>query len=264
LDLGAVDYIRKPINIQSLRKRIEIHTNLRKARLNLEQYNAILESIVQERTKELSETRDISIHALVSLLEVRHIESSNHAKRTQWDMKALCEHLSNNENYSEILSEAYIKELIDTAPLHDIGKVGIPDSILLKPGPLTDEEFEIMKLHTTYGVDALKNENGETPALPFIRTAIKIVGCHHEKFDGTGYPNQLKGGKIPLAGRLMAIIDVYDAIISKRVYKQPYDHETALEIIAAEKGKAFDPNIVDAFLEIEKIIKLISSSFKPR
>ncbi len=263
LDMGALDYIRKPINIQSLRKRIEIHANLRNARQQLREYNAMLEKTVQERTKELSITRDVSIHALVTLLEKRHIESSNHAKRTQWIMKALCEHLSTKDAYQSILTESYIKELFDTAPLHDIGKVGIPDCILLKPGPLDHEEFEIMKKHAAFGVEALQLGNDDNLTVPFIKTAIEIAGAHHEKYDGSGYPNQLKGKNIPFPGRLMAVIDVYDAIISQRVYKPPYEHDVALQFLREEKGKSFDPNIVDAFLEIEKIIKVISSTFKP-
>lgn len=262
LDMGALDYIRKPINIQSLRKRIQIHTHLRNARQQLRQYNAILEKTVRERTMELSKTRDVSIHALVTLLEKRDIESSNHAKRTQWIMKSLCEHLSTKEKYQNIFTESYIKELFDTAPLHDIGKVGIPDSILLKPGPLELEEFEIMKKHTSFAVEALQLGSDDDLSVPFIKTAIEITGTHHEKYDGTGYPHQLKGEEIPLSGRLMAVIDVYDAIISRRVYKPPYEHEAALEFLREERGKSFDPDIVDAFLEIEKIIRVISSTFK--
>lgn len=263
LDLGALDYIRKPINMQSLRKRIEIHTNLRNARLRLEEYNATLEIAVQERTNALRITRDVSIHALVSLLEVRDIESSNHTRRTQSIMKELCEHLSTKEHYRNILTATYIKELYDTAPLHDIGKVGIPDNILLKPGPLNHEEFEIMKRHTTYGVEALKYEKSSFPVVSFLETAIEIAGCHHEKYDGSGYPHQLKGENIPLPGRLMAIIDVYDAIISKRIYKPPYDHDKALQFLTENKGILFDPDIVDAFLEIKENIKVISDTFKP-
>lgn len=261
LELGAVDYIRKPINMKSLRKRIEIHTNLRNARLELEKYNARLEATVHERTKELLKTREVSIHALVTLLEVRDIESSNHSKRTQLMMKALCEHLSTKEPYREILTETYIKEICDTAPLHDIGKVGIPDSILLKPGPLSDEEFAVMKRHTTYGVEALKYYNGEAASYSFLETAIQITGTHHERYDGTGYPLQLKGEEIPLPGRLMAIIDVYDAIINQRVYKPAFDHETAMKVLIEESGKYFDANIVEAFREIEKTIQEISNEF---
>lgn len=261
LELGAIDYIRKPLNLQSLRKRIEIHAKLKNNSKSLEQINAILEETVQKRTKELVLTRDITIHALIGLLEVRDIESCNHTKRTQWMIKALCEQLSNKEPYGNILSDRYIKELFDTAPLHDIGKVGIPDSILLKPGKLTFEEYELMKHHTAYGINALKYEVTEDSLPSFVKTAIECIGGHHEKYDGSGYPKGLKGEEIPLPGRLMAIVDVYDALISKRVYKPAFKHEEALLFIKAERGKHFDPNLVDAFLAIEEQIKEIAVKY---
>jgi len=261
LELGAMDYIRKPLNLRSLRKRIELHVNLKTAHKNLEQNNFILEKAVQERTRESILTRDVTIHAMVGLLEIRNIESSNHAKRTQWIIRELSLHLRTKEQFRDILTDAYISELFSTAPLHDIGKVGISDSILLKPGKLTNEEFEIMKKHTTYGVDALKCSENKDNSLSFIRTASEIIGTHHERFDGTGYPNGLCGKDIPLSGRLMAIVDVYDALVSVRVYKAALTHQEALDIIVAEKGKHFDPQIVDAFLEIESNIKEISDRF---
>jgi len=261
LGLGAVDYIRKPLNLESLRKRIEIHVKLKNNSKSLEQNNAILEETVQKRTKELVLTRDITIHALIGLLEVRDIESCNHTKRTQWMIKALCEHLSNKEAYCNVLSDTYIQELFETAPLHDIGKVGIPDSILLKPGKLTYEEFEIMKQHTTYGINALQYEVVEDNVPSFVKTAIECIAGHHEKYDGSGYPKGLKGEEIPLPGRLMAIVDVYDALISKRVYKSAFTHEEALLLIKEGKGKHFDPSLVDAFLAIEEQIKNITAMY---
>ncbi len=261
LELGAVDYIRKPLNLESLRKRIEIHVRLRNATKELEQSNATLEQTVARRTQELVLTRDITINALIGLLEVRDIESSNHTKRTQWIMKALCEYLQTKEAYCELLTDGYIKELFETAPLHDIGKVGICDSILLKPGRLTDEEFAIMKRHVIYGVNALKYEveGGKSPS--FIKTAIECISGHHEKYDGSGYPKGLKGNAIPLPGRLMAIVDVYDAMISERVYKPACSHEEALVYIKEQKGKHFDPDIVDAFLAREEKIKEITKKY---
>ena len=198
LDLGAVDYIRKPLNMASTRKRVEVHLNLRRAQIQIEDQNRMLELTVYNRTKELIITRDITIRALVGLLEVRNIESSNHAKRTQYMMKALCEHLQSKLPFKEVLTEEYVKELCQTAPLHDIGKVGIPDRILLKPGKLDINEFENMKNHTTYGVLALSRDlpDGVTPS--FIKTAIEVVGCHHERYDGAGYPTGLAGKAIPL------------------------------------------------------------------
>ena len=260
LDLGAVDYIRKPLNIRSLRKRVELHIKLKNARDELELQNSILEKTVRERTRESVLTRDVTIHALVGLLEIRNIESSNHTKRTQLMMRALCGHLRTQEPFSAILTEAYSTELFDTTPLHDIGKVGIPDHILLKPGKLTPEEFEIMKKHTTYGVEALRCMGQESDSLPFIRTAAEIAGTHHEKFDGSGYPLGLVGKEIPLSGRLMAIIDVYDALVNQRVYKPAFPHEEALRIIAENRGTHFDPDITDAFFQIESNIKNIVES----
>lgn len=261
LDLGAVDYIRKPLNIRSLRKRVELQINLKNARDALEQQNIILEKKVQERTRESVLTRDVTIHALVSLLEVRNIESSNHTKRTQLMMQALCAHLRTKPQFMYILTEGYSAELFDTTPLHDIGKVGIPDHILLKPGKLTAEEFEIMIKHTTFGVEALRCMGPESDKLSFIRTAAEIAGAHHEKYDGTGYPDGLAGKEIPLAGRLMAIIDVYDALVSKRVYKPAFNHEAAFAMMMAERNTHFDPELLDAFFEIGSEVQQIVESF---
>ena len=261
LELGAVDYIRKPLNLPSLLKRIAVHSSLVNARKSLEQHNTALENAVQERTRELYQTRDMTIQALVSLLEVRNVESSNHTRRTQWMMKALCEHLRTKEPYRNILTDAYIQELFSTAPLHDIGKVGIPDNILLKPGRLTPEEFEIMKKHVIYGVEALCSGECNGSGLSFMRTATQIAAAHHEKFDGSGYPKGLAGKDIPLPGRLMAIIDVYDALVSQRVYKAAYTHEESLSMIAKDRGTHFDPEITDAFFEIEADIRKIADTF---
>lgn len=264
LDLGAVDYIRKPLNVDSLLKRVEVHLSLMKAKKNIENQNLILEEIVNKRTRELVVSRDTTIHALVGLLEVRDIESSNHTKRTQLMMKSLCEHLKSKNLFLEELTDDYIMELFKTAPLHDIGKVGIPDSILLKKGRLDSNEYEIMKKHVKYGVEALNYGLQEEFVGPFIKTGLEIVANHHEKFDGTGYPKGLKGEDIPLAGRLMAIIDVYDALTSKRVYKDAYSHEVSLELIKNESGKHFDPVIVTSFLEIEKEIFDIVVMYMPK
>ncbi len=261
LDLGAVDYIRKPLNMASTRKRVEVHLNLRRAQIQIEDQNRMLELTVYNRTKELIATRDITIRALVGLLEVRNIESSNHAKRTQHMMKVLCEHLQPMLAFKEVLTDEYIGELVRTAPLHDIGKVGIPDRILLKPGKLNSDEFEDMKNHTTYGVMALSHDLPDGVMPSFIKTAIEVVGSHHERYDRTGYPTGTGGKAIPLGGRLMAIIDVYDALTHKRVYKDAFEHEHSLELIRNEAGKQFDPDIVAGFLEIEKEIALISRQY---
>lgn len=251
LELGAVDFIRKPINIQALKIRIDIHRKLLQAQRLVEENNQILDARVAKATQELVTVRDITIHALVGLIEARNLESFNHIMRTQQMMALLCKHLAKKPKFSEILTPEYINELASTTPLHDIGKVAIPDSILLKPGKLTSEEYEYMKRHVEYGVLALKKElpaNIEIPS--YIETALEIVGYHHEKFDGTGYPNGLKGYDIPLPGRLMAVIDVFDALINERVYKRAFSIEESVQIIKDSIGTHFDPDIGNAFLEI--------------
>jgi len=262
LELGAVDYIRKPLNLQSLLIRINIHIKLKNIQKMIEQDNKRLDAMVLKKTKEVAATRDITIHALIGLLEVRNIESSKHTIRTQLIMELLCEQLRTKEKYKNILTDAYFQELVATTPLHDIGKVGIPDNILLKPGRLTEEEFTLMKNHVNYGVNALQNEiycDEDVPS--FIKTAMEIVGAHHEKYNGTGYPRGLKGEDIPLPGRLMAIIDVYDALTSKRVYKPAYDFDYSIDLIKSESGKHFDPDIVEGFLEIKENVFDISRKF---
>lgn len=261
LSLGAVDFIRKPLNIESLRKRIDIHARLKKATKQLEETNQHLEETVQERTREIALTRSITIHALVGLLEVRDIESGNHTVRTQYIIKTLCDYLAKQDKFKELLTESYIREIFETAPLHDIGKVGIPDSILLKPGKLSVEEYEKMKQHTTFGVKAIMAESMD--AMPsFIKTAIEIIGGHHEQYDGSGYPLGLKGDTIPLTARLMAIADVYDALINKRVYKPAFTHEEAKALIVERRGSHFDPQIVDAFLACEEEILAITAKYE--
>jgi putative two-component system response regulator len=176
-------------------------------------------------------------------------------------MKALCEELRKLPEYEPILTPSYITELFETAPLHDIGKVGIPDNILLKPSKLTHEEFEVMKMHTTYGINALQYEAKDHEMPTFIQTAINCISGHHERYDGTGYPLGLSGEAIPLAGRLMSVIDVYDALISKRVYKQAYEHDYAIALLKEGRGSHFDPTIVDAFLRIQNKITQITATY---
>jgi putative two-component system response regulator len=252
LKMGAIDYIRKPVNIQALKMRMDIHLRLRDKQKEIEKDNQRLDSMLLEKNKQIKATRDITIYALLGLLEVRNIESHNHTVRTKEMMKVLCEHLSPKKEFCDLLTPEYIYELSATTPLHDIGKVGIPDSILLKPGKLTSEEFDEMKKHVQYGVDALKNELHIHEVVPsFIKTALEIIGSHHEKYDGSGYPNGLIGQDIPFPGRLMAIIDVYDALMSKRIYKPAYEHSVTIQYMQEQRSKHFDPILLDAFLEIQ-------------
>lgn len=220
----------------------------------------LLEKLVRERTAELIiksnevvAIQDVMMLAMCSLSETRDNETGNHIKRTQNYVRALARHLQQHPNFHDFLTDENIEVLYKVAPLHDIGKVGIPDAILLKPGKLTPEEFEIMKTHTTLGGNAIaySEENFQLHNNNFLLLARQIATGHHEKWDGNGYPKGLKSQEIPISARLMAVADVYDALISRRVYKEGFPHERVAELITEGRGKHFDPDIVDAFLAIQ-------------
>lgn len=208
---------------------------------------------MRQRTEEVATTQQVTIHAMATLAETRDNETGNHIRRTQFYVKALAEQLRRQGDYPE-LSDENIDLLYRSAPLHDIGKVGIPDRILLKPGRLDADEFAIMKTHAEIGgaaIEAAEKSLGDTDT-SFLRYAREIAVCHHEKWDGSGYPRGLKGEAIPLSGRLMALADVYDALISKRVYKPAFSHEKARDLILEGRGHHFDPAVVEAFIAIEQ------------
>jgi putative two-component system response regulator len=253
-DLGAVDYITKPISPRIVKARVRTHLALKQASQLLQDQNRMLEQKVVERTRDLALTQDVMILGLASLAETRDNETGNHIRRTQFYVKVLAEHLGRSKPYALQLDPSVIDLLFKSAPLHDIGKVGIPDGILLKPGKLTDSEFTVMKRHTILGRDtiayaeaALIGSQAANETTSFLRLAREIAYGHHEKWDGTGYPEGLSGQAIPLSSRLMAIADVYDALISRRVYKPPFPHERAVAIVLEGRGKHFDPEMVDAF-----------------
>lgn len=259
LELGAVDYITKPISPPILMARVKTHMNLKLARDLLQNRNAFMEAEIARRLAEIALIQDVSILALASLAETRDNETGAHIRRTQQYVKELAEDLCRHEQFADFLTPDNIQMLTKSAPLHDIGKVGIPDHILLKPGRLTEEEFDIMKLHTVKGRDALvRAEILMNKPDTFLHIAKELVNYHHEKWDGTGYPEGLAGESIPIAARLMALADVYDALISKRVYKEAFPHEQAVAFIAEGKGKHFDPAVVEAFLRLEKRFKAIA------
>lgn len=207
--------------------------------------------LLKLRNKEVEKTQDITILSLASLAETRDNETGMHIRRTQHYVKVLAEKLRSHPDFTAELTDEVIDLLYKSAPLHDIGKVGIPDAILLKPGKLTDDEFKIMKTHARLGAEALQVAIGEDAPTSFLRFAQEIAGGHHEKWNGAGYPDGLVGDAIPLSARLMAVADVYDALISKRVYKPSFSHEKAMGIIIEGKGTHFDPRVVDAFEAIE-------------
>jgi len=241
LSLGAVDYITKPFCMPIVCERIKLQ-------LELKAHRDHLEKLVRQRTHELFETQRQIIFSLGLASEYRDTETGMHIKR----MSAYCQLLYKHIGQSEIECE----RILFASPMHDVGKIGIPDSILLKPGKLTKNQFEIMKHHTTIGKRILSGQdaNGKTVSpmvdIPLIQMAVSIAYTHHEKWDGTGYPNQLSFTDIPLAGRVAALADVFDALTSERPYKKAWSPENALNEIIQCKGKHFDPDLVDAFVHI--------------
>src|SRR5262245_40956684 len=262
-DTGCVDYITKPISPPIVLARVKTHLLLKSARDFLKDQNAFLEEEVVRRTREVRMIQDVTIAAMGSLAETRDNETGNHIRRTQHYIRVLAEKLKANPKFAPQLDDVTIETLFKSAPLHDIGKVGIPDRILLKPGKLTPEEFEIMKTHTTLGRDAIlaAERNLDTPS-SFLQCAREIAYSHQETWDGSGYPEGLVGPLIPLSARLMAVADVYDALISKRVYKPAMSHEKAVQIISEGRGKHFDPDVVETFLQITGEFAKIAAVFQ--
>ncbi len=213
--------------------------------------NQMLSKLAQSYD-EVTQTRDVAIVGLSTLAESRDNETGGHILRTQEYVRALACQLKTHPKFKDYLTVSTIEQLYKSAPLHDIGKVGIPDAILLKPGKLTDEEFVIMKTHATIGADSIAVAEKEMGSNSFLSIAREIALTHHEKWDGSGYPNHLKGDDIPLSGRLMALADVYDALISKRVYKPAFSHEKAKSIIIEGTGTHFDPVVIEAFIACEE------------
>ncbi|HEY5799640.1 MAG TPA: two-component system response regulator [Burkholderiaceae bacterium] len=262
LKLGAVDYISKPISPAIMFARVATQLTLQQARQALEDQNRLLEVKVQERTQQLVHMQDATILAMASLAETRDNETGNHIRRTQNYVAALARHLQAHPRFSEFLTDEHVELLYKLAPLHDIGKVGVPDRILLKPGKLDSDEFELMKLHTVYGRDAILSvEKYLGGSNDFLRFAREIAYSHQEKWDGSGYPENLVGDAIPISARLMAVADVYDALISKRVYKPAFSHEEALAIMKKGRATHFDPDVLDAFFEISERFRDIAREF---
>jgi putative two-component system response regulator len=260
---GAVDYITKPVSPLIVQARVRTHIALHRATRELAGRNQSLEEIVAQRTEELARTQDLTVQALASLVEKRDNETSGHVVRTQRYVQSLGDELIGDPRYGPMLTKCSVALMAKAAPLHDIGKVGVPDAILHKPGRLTVDEYEVMKRHTTIGRDALAIVAGETGrGNEFLRYAIEITGSHHEKWDGSGYPDGLSGEAIPLPARLMALADVYDALTCKRIYKSAMSHEDAKQVIVEARGTHFDPAVVDAFLRREREFEAIARELR--
>lgn len=264
LELGAVDYITKPISPPIVLARVKTHLALKRMQDFLRDQNAFLESEVKKRTEEIVAIQDVTIHAMASMAETRDNETGNHIRRTQHYVKLLAEKLRNHPKFEKSLNHDNTIEIIfKSAPLHDIGKVGIPDAILLKPGRLTPEEFEVMKTHTTLGREAIIHaEKNLGIEVPFLKYAKEIAYSHQEKWDGSGYPEGLSGDDIPISARLMAIADVYDALVNRRVYKDSMSHEDAVKLMLEGKGKHFDPDMLDAFILCQDQFKAIAQKYR--
>jgi putative two-component system response regulator len=262
LALGAVDYITKPLRPAIVLARVHTHLELKHARDILRDQNTFLEAEVDRRMSENLVIQEVSIHALARLAETRDPETGNHLHRTQEYVRTLAVALKHHPRFADFLDDRTINALARSAPLHDIGKVGIPDHILLKPGKLTPEEWDIMKTHAKLGSDAIEQAERDTAEpVEFLSLAKEIAHYHHERWDGTGYPEGLAGDSIPIAARLMALADVFDALICRRVYKPPMPYELAHEIIVSESGTHFDPDIVDAFIEHFDRFKAIAEAY---
>jgi putative two-component system response regulator len=251
-ELGGVDYITKPFQFEEIFARVETHLRLRKLQAEMRRYNLHLEKLVQKQVREISDAQLATINALSRIAESRDEDTGTHIERTQGFCKMLAQRLSEKAVFRDQIDAAFIDDIYHAAPLHDIGKVGIPDHVLLKPGRLNEEEFELMKTHVIIGSDTLVAVHRQYPRNSMLRMGIAIARHHHEKWDGSGYPDRLSGNAIPLAARIMALADVYDALRAKRPYKEPMNHARATKIIVEGAGQHFDTRIVDAYLAVQE------------
>ncbi|MBE3088449.1 MAG: response regulator, partial [Chloroflexi bacterium] len=249
---GGVDYITKPFQFAEVQARVDVHLKLRRLQLELERHNSHLQELVAEQVKEISDLQMATIFALAKLSESRDDETGRHLERVQSFCRLLAQQLRENSGPQGEIDEAFIEDIFRASPLHDIGKVGIPDAILLKPGKLTTEEFEVMKGHALIGAQTLEAVQERSPHNAFIKMGIEISRSHHERWDGRGYPDGLAGEEIPLAARVMALADVYDALRSKRIYKSALPHPQCQRILLEESDGHFDPAVAAAFETLEE------------
>jgi putative two-component system response regulator len=260
---GGADVITKPLTPEGLHARVDTQLKLRFMASMLGDQHRHFEHLIRERIRAASDMQDATILAMATLAEARDPDIANHIRRTQHFVAALARELRFHLGFTAELTEENIGLLFRAAPLHDIGKVAVPDAILLKPGKLTDDEFEVMKKHTVYGRDAIAGvEHTLGASTQFLTYAREITYSHQEHWDGSGYPQGLAGTDIPVSARLMAVADVYDALTSPRLYRPAFTHETAVELIRQGSGEHFDPNIVDAMLAIEDKFRAIAMQFR--
>jgi putative two-component system response regulator len=255
LSLGAIDYITKPFTPTLLLKRIEVHLLVESQKKELVNYNRNLQAMVDNKTKMVVELKNAILKTMAELVECRDDITGGHIERTQSYLGLLIDALQRYGVYMDEIEPWDIGLVLQSAQLHDVGKISIKDKILQKPGKLTPEEFEEIKTHTTFGEKIIDKIRSRTSEQAFLDHAKILVSAHHEKWDGSGYPRGLKGQDIPLLGRLMAIVDVYDALVSERPYKKAFSHEEAVAIILKGRGTHFDPELVDLFMKISDDFK---------
>jgi putative two-component system response regulator len=256
LKAGAADYVSKPFNPDVVKTRLENH-------ISLARYQTDLESLVEEKTAEITKTYEKTLEVLATIIEYRSLESGTHIRRVSSLMELMIKRMILLPQYKSVLTKLNYESIIKASALHDIGKIGISDNILLKPGKLTDEEFEIMKTHTTIGnsiISMILETLGDNAL--YLSHALDICYYHHERWDGRGYPIGLKSTDIPLSARLLSIVDVYDALVNVRVYKPPFSHEDAINIIIEGSGKQFDPDLVEVFLKLKDEVAELEKSLQ--
>ncbi len=262
IERGAEDYLPKPFNPVLLRARVEASLQKKRIYDREAQYQSELEQRVQAQVKEITSAQLAAIFAMSKLAESRDTETGAHLERMREYCRVLAQHLGKLEKYRKMLNAEFVEAIYAASPLHDIGKVGIPDHILLKAGKLNLAEWEVMKTHAVIGGNTLRAVDAQHPGNMLIRMGIDIAEGHHEKWDGSGYPNALRGESIPIAARILALADVYDALTSQRCYKKAFPHEEALQIISQGAGSHFDPEVAQAFLEIDSEFIRIRQHFK--
>ncbi len=259
IELGAEDYLTKPVNTVLLEAKVAACLEKRRMRKKeaalrkqIEGYNNQLQERVSAQVEEISSIQLAAIFAMSKLAESRDPETGEHLERVREYCKIISAQLSILPKYTAMIDQMFIDNIYAASPLHDIGKVGVPDKILLKAGKLTGDEWDSIKMHPVIGAETLRAVDKQYPGNSFIQTGIDIAEFHHEKWDGSGYPHGLSENQIPLVARIMALGDVYDALTSKRCYKEAFSHEKSVKIITKDSGKHFDPEVIDAFLNIEK------------
>jgi putative two-component system response regulator len=257
---GGFDYVTKPFESEEVKARIETQFKIRDLQAAVERHNQELEQVVRQQVLQIAAAQMATILALAKLAESRDVATGKHLERVQMLCRLLAVEVRNCPKYAGQITDDYVNDIFHASPLHDIGKVAIPDSILLKPGALTTEEFDVMKTHTTHGAQTLEFVLEKHPANEFVRMGIEIARSHHEKWNGSGYPDKLAGDAIPLSARIMTVADVYDALRSQRCYKAAKSHEESREIILAGSGTYFDPDIVSAFCNVQESFRQVSDS----